>query len=248
MMPLDDTELELWMLQRHHAIVAVCGLATLAVSLYTSHLLQTELEDYEDSEEEYTEGTVVEEIIEEGEEMEVEWPQEPQSALLLPQQSLPLQTHSPEPGESREGTPALELSVPASGSQGQRAWWNKNEQDALVQFLYDSRGQMLAGSKIPKHLYSQAALHIVPYLTDGPAKTSEMCSAKWSTIKRVYRDINAWRHQPGAHWDNEYGADIQEQMEDVWNEHVKDVPGLRRFKNRGWPYYTYLEAMFPPNL
>ena len=69
-------------------------------------------------------------------------------------------------------------------SSSEKAHWTEAETTAFVNYLYEHRGQGEAG-KFKTSVFTQAAEHIRPLLSQGPVKTEKTLKTKWQGVSAI---------------------------------------------------------------
>ena len=62
------------------------------------------------------------------------------------------------------------------------AFWTDEEEAALIQFLFEQRGEVTANSSFKKPVFGDVARHLRPLHKKGATKTADMCKTKWNKV------------------------------------------------------------------
>jgi hypothetical protein len=69
-----------------------------------------------------------------------------------------------------------------------KAIWTDIETAELVNFLYENRSEG-EGGNFKQATYNTAAQHISQHLSQGPAKTAQMCKTKWTGVSEPHGNL-----------------------------------------------------------
>ncbi|KAG1863544.1 hypothetical protein DFJ58DRAFT_724961 [Suillus subalutaceus] len=86
--------------------------------------------------------------------------------------------------------------------------------------------------------------------TIGPPKTARMVRTKWTSLKKIFNQIENYRNVSGFHWDNVRGAGIEGRAAgDVWDTYVNPNSRavMRPFRNKGWARYDNMQLIVGDN-
>ncbi|KAI9574723.1 hypothetical protein HD554DRAFT_1983576, partial [Boletus coccyginus] len=120
-----------------------------------------------------------------------------------------------------------------------RVTWGNDEVHQLLDFLISNKAKLSQAGGYPTSVFTAASLHL------GPDKNSATTSSKWSTLKRTYNAIEAYRQRSSVHWDNDNGANIVTESEAAaWDAFLSSSP-LAPFRNKGWPFYDKMSEIYP---
>ncbi|KAG1787888.1 uncharacterized protein HD556DRAFT_1246200 [Suillus plorans] len=105
-----------------------------------------------------------------------------------------------------------------------KAHWQDTEVDLLLQHLIQNRAAGGDGGNFTMPTFNSAATAINDshaIQTIGPPKTSKMVKTKWTSLKKIYNQIEIYRNVSGFHWDNVRGARIRgTAATSVWDTYV----------------------------
>ncbi|KIK78570.1 hypothetical protein PAXRUDRAFT_45590, partial [Paxillus rubicundulus Ve08.2h10] len=76
-------------------------------------------------------------------------------------------------------------------------------------------------------------------------KTSKQCKEKWSQVRKTYVIVHKICNASGLMYSLEHGANIGPQDEAVWDKFIKQNPGEKMFKWKGWCFYDKMKVLMP---
>ncbi len=69
-----------------------------------------------------------------------------------------------------------------SGSQKTKAIWTEVETDTLIDFIHERKSQGGGSGSFKSAVWNAAAEHLSPLLKEGPPKSTDMCSQRWTYV------------------------------------------------------------------
>ncbi|KIK94473.1 hypothetical protein PAXRUDRAFT_37860, partial [Paxillus rubicundulus Ve08.2h10] len=64
-------------------------------------------------------------------------------------------------------------------------------------------------------------------------------------VRKTYVIVHRICNTSGLTYSLEHGADIGPQDEAVWDEYIKQNPGAKMFKWKGWCFYNKMKVLMP---
>ncbi|KAG1869433.1 hypothetical protein DFJ58DRAFT_855793 [Suillus subalutaceus] len=131
--------------------------------------------------------------------------------------------------------------------------WQETEVDVLLQHLIENRAAGGDGGNFTNTTFNSAATAINDnhaIQTIGPPKTARMVRTKWTSLKKIFNQIENYRNVSGFHWDNVRGAGIEGRAAgDVWDTYVNpnSQAVMRPFRNKGWARYDNMQLIIGDN-
>ncbi|CDO74272.1 hypothetical protein BN946_scf184647.g1 [Trametes cinnabarina] len=115
------------------------------------------------------------------------------------------------------------------------AHWTEEEEKILIDFLAtDGKAAAADGANYRKPVWEAAARKLGALPCKGAPKTWQVCKNKWGRLKKAYWAIVVLENYgSGLTYDEEKGAGITEDMEEIWAAYIKSHPDASPFKNRG---------------
>ncbi|KAG1828580.1 hypothetical protein EV424DRAFT_1536589 [Suillus variegatus] len=116
---------------------------------------------------------------------------------------------------------------------------SSDEVDVLLYHLIENRAAGVAAINADQAIQ-----------TIGPLKTGKMVKTKWTSLKKMFNQIEIYRGVSGFHWDNVRGAGIEGvAAANVWDAYVapKSRIAMCHFRNKGWPLYNDMQAILGEN-
>ncbi|KAG2066415.1 hypothetical protein BDR04DRAFT_1160304, partial [Suillus decipiens] len=105
-----------------------------------------------------------------------------------------------------------------------KAHWQDIEVDVLLHYLIENRAADGDGGNFTMSTFNAAAAAInadTVIQTIGPQKMGKMFKTKWTSLKKIFNQIEIYRNISGSHWDNERGAGIEgTAAASVWDTYV----------------------------
>ncbi|KAI0245014.1 hypothetical protein BJV78DRAFT_1103007, partial [Lactifluus subvellereus] len=101
-----------------------------------------------------------------------------------------------------------------------RASWSPEDEMELIRFLIDHRAEAGDGFNFKTATFNAASAVLDPKKQKGATKTGKVCKNKWGQLKGIYLVIAELKGQSGFKWDEKHGADIDNDMESVWDAYV----------------------------
>ncbi|KAJ7776063.1 hypothetical protein DFH07DRAFT_951971 [Mycena maculata] len=132
----------------------------------------------------------------------------------------------------------------ASGTES--AIWTTPETKKLVDFLVDQVSRAGDGGNFLTAVWNEAAALLAPMLKDGGPKTAKVCRNKYTQLHGLFKVVREIKKVSGWHWDDNTGASITADTKSSWDDYVRVHPNAKPFRNKGWPYYSQLEELVPP--
>ncbi|KAJ7477741.1 hypothetical protein B0H11DRAFT_2424779 [Mycena galericulata] len=111
------------------------------------------------------------------------------------------------------------------------------------------------GGNFPTAVWNEASALLAPMLKDGGPKTDDekwqracpkVCRNKYTQLRGVFKIVREIKKVSGWHWDDNTGASITADTKSSWDDYVRVHPNAKPFRNKGWPYYSQLEGLVPP--
>jgi hypothetical protein len=72
-----------------------------------------------------------------------------------------------------------------ASSQQEKASWNDEETQALVDYLWEHRAESGDGGSFKDVVFNAIPDHIAHLLTSGPAKTAKQCKTKYNGVSKM---------------------------------------------------------------
>ncbi|KAG2029554.1 hypothetical protein BDR03DRAFT_987677 [Suillus americanus] len=151
-----------------------------------------------------------------------------------------------------------------------KAHWQDAEVDVLLQHLIENHAASGDGRNFTMATFNNAAAALNAdgaIQRIGPPKTGKMVKTKWTSLKKIFNQIEIYRNVSGFHWDNVRGAGIEgTAAASVWDTyidpkvhhynkvhcnisltHKKSCAAIRPFRNKGWPLYSNMQMILGDN-
>ncbi|KAG1824517.1 uncharacterized protein BJ212DRAFT_1295665 [Suillus subaureus] len=111
-----------------------------------------------------------------------------------------------------------------SMSDNAKAHWQDAEVDVLLHHLIQNQAAGGDGGNFMMPTFNSAAAAINDndvIQTIGPPKTGKMVKTKWTSLKKIFNQIEIYHNVSGFHWDNVRGAGIEgTAAASVWDTYV----------------------------
>ncbi|KAG2075321.1 hypothetical protein BDR04DRAFT_34972 [Suillus decipiens] len=105
-----------------------------------------------------------------------------------------------------------------------KAHWQEAEVDVLLHHLIENQAAGGDGGNFQLSTYNSAAAAINSngtITTMGPPKTGKMVKTKWTSLKKIFHQIETYCNTSGFHWDNVQGAGIDgPAATTIWNTYI----------------------------
>ncbi|KAG2068236.1 hypothetical protein BDR04DRAFT_1158051 [Suillus decipiens] len=134
-----------------------------------------------------------------------------------------------------------------------KAHWQDIEVNVLLHYLIENWAVGGDGRNFTVSTFNAAAAAIntdTVIQTIGPQKTGKMVKTKWTSLKKIFNQIEIYCNISGFHWDNEWGAGIEgTTAASVWDTCVdpKSHITICPFCNKGWPPYDNMQMILGDN-
>ncbi|KAG2368004.1 hypothetical protein BDR07DRAFT_1478596 [Suillus spraguei] len=135
-----------------------------------------------------------------------------------------------------------------------KAHWQDIKVDVLLHYLIENRAASGDGGNFTMSTFNNAAAAIntdAAIQTIGPQKTGKMVKTKWTSLKKIFNQIEIYCNVSGFHWDNERGAGIEgTAAASVWDTYIdakKSCITICPFCNKGWPPYDNMQMILGDN-
>ncbi|CDO69914.1 hypothetical protein BN946_scf184884.g73 [Trametes cinnabarina] len=127
------------------------------------------------------------------------------------------------------------------------AHWTEEEEKILIDFLAtDGKAAAADGANYRKPVWEAAARKLGALPCKGAPKTWQVCKNKWGRLKKAYWAIVVLENYgSGLTYNEEKGAGITEDMEEIWAAYIKSHPDASPFKNRGFVHYPSMQPLMP---
>ncbi|KAG6905951.1 hypothetical protein DXG01_016695 [Tephrocybe rancida] len=125
------------------------------------------------------------------------------------------------------------------------AYWTEQDEDKLVEYLYNNRSRSGDGGSFRKPVFQEVSNILTPLRKKGGPKTVKACQNKWATLKRAYNVVLALKGVSGWTWDDKYGANITPELESSWAAYVKVHKDAEPFKRKGWRHFHRVSEIIP---
>ncbi|KAG1868309.1 hypothetical protein DFJ58DRAFT_723563 [Suillus subalutaceus] len=105
-----------------------------------------------------------------------------------------------------------EITQTAANNLKPKAQWQDSEVDILLQHFIQNHAVIGNGGNFSGPTFNSAATAInsdETIQTMGPPKMGNMVKTKWTTLKKIFNQIEAYCNVSGFHWDNVRGAGIE---------------------------------------
>ncbi|KAG2365329.1 hypothetical protein BDR07DRAFT_1481453 [Suillus spraguei] len=115
-----------------------------------------------------------------------------------------------------------------SQADNAKAHWQDIEVDVLLHHLIENQAVSGDGGNFTMSTFNNAAAAInadAAIHTIGPQKTGKMFKTKWTSLKKIFNQIEIYRNVSGFHWDNERGAGIEGTTAAVFGTHILMLRG-----------------------
>ncbi|KAG2078899.1 hypothetical protein BDR04DRAFT_1112263 [Suillus decipiens] len=111
-----------------------------------------------------------------------------------------------------------------SQADNAKVHWQDIEMDVLLHYLIENRAVGGNGRNFTMSTFNAAAAAIntdTVIQTIGPQKMGKMVKMKWTSLKKIFNQIEIYHNISGSHWDNERGAGIEgTTAASVWDTYV----------------------------
>ncbi|EPT05424.1 hypothetical protein FOMPIDRAFT_1044759 [Fomitopsis schrenkii] len=124
-----------------------------------------------------------------------------------------------------------------------KAVWSPTDIDKLLEILKEEKASAGNGGNFKKATFRKAAEELEKIREKGGPKTGTVCESKWQKLRQTYHVVAALSAQSGFHWDDEHGADINEDSEAVWQAYILAHPDAAPFRNKGWEYFEKMKSI-----
>ncbi|KAJ3019578.1 hypothetical protein NUW54_g44 [Trametes sanguinea] len=161
--------------------------------------------------------------------------------------STPTSTVKVHKGSAKLLSIASAKDTPDKSTQKITAKWSEDDEKALINYLA-TKGKAAAadGANYRKPVWEAAARHLAKLPCKGAPKTWQVCKNKWSRLKKAYWAVfDLKNNASGMAYDDEKGADITDETEEIWVAYVKSHPDASPFKNKGFVYYASMQPLMP---
>ncbi|KAK1233259.1 hypothetical protein PQX77_003589 [Marasmius sp. AFHP31] len=126
-----------------------------------------------------------------------------------------------------------------------RAEWTPEDEQKLMAGIVRRKSTTANGGNFRSVVFNEVAKELNPPMKGIP-KTGQMCKNKYAQLKRLWEVVIRIHNKSGwPAFHREFGANITPERENNWNEYVKANPKAKRFRNKGYEYYDYFDALMP---
>ena len=162
---------------------------------------------------------------------------------------------------SRQADAALPLSKP---NAKENAAWTDQDVVALLDILIRNMASAGDGGNFKMSVFNSASAELNKVITRGGHKTGKSCQNKYKSVRLLWlfysfllicfilqlrKTLEAILHikyqASGFTWDDERGADIDIASDAAWTTYVKQHPGAKPFRNKGWVHLAQMEQLAP---
>ncbi|KAJ7586030.1 hypothetical protein C8J56DRAFT_749684, partial [Mycena floridula] len=128
------------------------------------------------------------------------------------------------------------------------AHWSQDEELQFVHFLWDHFSEAGQGGNFKATTYNAASVFMEQRRTTGGPKTADACKNKYTSLRKIYYIVDDIKRQSGWTWSDDHGAGIDANSQGMWDAYVQKNPDARKFRNKGWPLWEYMNRMMPTKI
>ncbi|KAJ7196953.1 hypothetical protein GGX14DRAFT_320748, partial [Mycena pura] len=126
------------------------------------------------------------------------------------------------------------------------AAWTDQDVVALLDILIRNMASAGDGGNFKMSVFNSAAAELNKVITRGGRKTGKSCQNKYKSLRKTLEAILHIKYQAsGFTWDDEHGTGIDIASEAAWTTYVKQHPGAKPFRNKGWVHLAQMEQLAP---
>ncbi|RDX45603.1 hypothetical protein OH76DRAFT_1333850, partial [Lentinus brumalis] len=127
------------------------------------------------------------------------------------------------------------------------AVWTPAQEQRLLAFLTKHKSEAGDGGLFKMTTYNAAATYLNNKKYTGATKTGEICKNKYNRLRSYFWAVQELkgRSASGFSYDDELGAGITKENEQIWEDYVKSHKYASPFKNKGFAYYDLMLDLMP---